>query len=68
MLVSKTVYAERVFSIYVTEDDGETWKVVPMEFSELRNAIGFCNENTDKDSIFIVVPSDRTEASVKNVL
>jgi len=68
MLVSKTVLVERVFSIYVTEDEGETWNDTPQVFDELLSAIHFCNENNDADSIFIVVPSDRTKASVKNVL
>jgi len=68
MLVTKTVFAERVFSIYVTEDEGETWQALPQVFGELRNAVEFCESNNNTDSVAIVVPSDRTEASVKNIL
>jgi len=71
MLVSKTVLVERVFSIFFTEDDGETWKPASQVFDELRCAIDFCeerNDSSDPDLGFIVVPSDRTDASVRNVL
>ena len=68
MLVSKTVLVERVFSIYVTEDDGETWNNTDRVFGVLQCAIDFCKESNDADSSYIVVPSDRTDASVTSVL
>jgi len=68
MLVTKTICVERVFSIYVTGDDGETWNAVPQVFGVLQCAIDFCNENNDADRSYIVVPSDRTDASVRSVL
>jgi len=70
MLVSKTVLVERVFSIYVTDDDGETWNNTYRVFGILQCAIDFCNENNeaDADSSYIAVPSDRTDASVTSVL
>ena len=70
MLVSKTICVERVFSIYVTDDDGETWHNADQVFDVLRCAIDSCNANNkvDPDSRYIVVPSDRTDASVTSVL
>jgi len=69
MLVTKTVLAERVFSIYISQDSGETWDKLE-EFGVLIDAIKFCHENNQADTLFsyIVVPSDRTVESVSNVL
>jgi len=68
MVVTRTVYVERVFSIYATYNDGKTWNPTPHVFGVLQGAIDFCNENNDADSSYIVVPSDRIEASVENVI
>ena len=70
MLVTKTVLAERVFAIYSTMDDGETWVATGQEFSNLQDAIEDCAErNTCMfTSRYIVVPMDKAKSSCTHAL